>query len=120
MSEKTLNGLPRYRLLTGPDDASFCQRVSEMLDKGYELYGSPSISWDPEKKASLQHRPSYTKNSRFDVRTGDIRMHPSQGGFSIRGRSQILSLVAIDFYHLSIRYGCAKISSVFGYQPDCR
>ncbi|EHF1242378.1 DUF1737 domain-containing protein [Salmonella enterica] len=37
MSEKTLNGLPRYRLLTGPDDASFCQRVSEMLDKGYEL-----------------------------------------------------------------------------------
>ncbi|EAY2078497.1 DUF1737 domain-containing protein, partial [Salmonella enterica] len=35
------------RLLTGPDDASFCQRVSEMLDKGYELYGSPSISWDP-------------------------------------------------------------------------
>ncbi|HGJ4061603.1 TPA: hypothetical protein ACJGMM_003102 [Salmonella enterica subsp. enterica serovar Coeln] len=63
-----------------------------MLDKGYELYGSPSISWDPEKKASLQHRPSYTKNSRFDVRTGDIRMHPSQGGFSIRGRSQILSL----------------------------
>lgn len=96
MSEKTLNGLPRYRLLTGPDDASFCQRVSEMLDKGYELYGAPSISWDPEKKASLQHRPSYTKNSRFNVRTGDIRMHLSQGGagtdLSIRGRSQILSL----------------------------
>lgn len=53
MSEKTLNGLPRYRLLTGPDDASFCQRVSEMLDKGYELYGSPSISWDPEKKSII-------------------------------------------------------------------
>lgn len=53
MSEKTLNGLPRYRLLTGPDDAAFCQRVSEMLDKGYELYGSPSISWDPEKKSII-------------------------------------------------------------------
>ncbi|TDE41479.1 DUF1737 domain-containing protein [Nonomuraea mesophila] len=23
--------LPRYRLLTGPDDAAFCRRVSEML-----------------------------------------------------------------------------------------
>lgn len=26
--------LPRYRLLTGPDDAAFCKRVSEALDQG--------------------------------------------------------------------------------------
>lgn len=62
MSEKTLNGLPRYRLLTGPDDASFCQRVSEMLDKGYELYGSPSISWDPEKKSIIAAQAVIHKN----------------------------------------------------------
>ncbi|MGI9607683.1 MAG: DUF1737 domain-containing protein [Acidimicrobiales bacterium] len=36
----------RYRLLTGPDTAEFCARVSAALDDGYELYGSPSITFD--------------------------------------------------------------------------
>lgn len=35
------DGLPRYRLLTGKDDAKFCHRVSEALALGYQLYGSP-------------------------------------------------------------------------------
>jgi len=39
-------GMPRYRLLTGPDDAVFCRRVSEMLDLGYRLHGSPAATWD--------------------------------------------------------------------------
>ena len=34
----------RYRFLTGPDDASFCQRVSDALGEGYILYGSPVIT----------------------------------------------------------------------------
>ncbi len=34
----------RYRLLTGSDDRAFCERVSQALDDGYELYGSPTIS----------------------------------------------------------------------------
>ncbi|MDO8769607.1 MAG: DUF1737 domain-containing protein [Burkholderiaceae bacterium] len=34
------DGLPAYRLLTGPDDAAFCRRVSEALALGYQLYGS--------------------------------------------------------------------------------
>lgn len=34
----------RYRLLTGPDDHAFCERVSAALDEGYMLYGSPAIS----------------------------------------------------------------------------
>jgi len=41
--------LPRYRLLTGPDDASFCHRVSEALAFGYELYGSPTMTFDGER-----------------------------------------------------------------------
>jgi hypothetical protein len=40
------NGLPRYRLLTGPDDEAFCRRVSDALDLGYQLYGDPAISLD--------------------------------------------------------------------------
>jgi hypothetical protein len=33
----------RYRLITGPDDAEFCRRVSEALDQGYHLHGSPTL-----------------------------------------------------------------------------
>jgi len=39
-------GLPAYRILTGPDDAAFCHRVSEALALGYELYGSPAATFD--------------------------------------------------------------------------
>ena len=41
MSEKL-----SYRLLTGPDDHAFCERVSAALDEGYVLYGSPAITFD--------------------------------------------------------------------------
>lgn len=40
------DGLPRYRLLTGPDDAAFCHRVSEALALGYRLHGSPTMTFD--------------------------------------------------------------------------
>lgn len=40
------NGLPSYRLLTGPDDAAFCRRVSEALALGYRLYGSPAATFN--------------------------------------------------------------------------
>lgn len=43
------DGLPRYRVLTGPDDASFCRRVSEMLDLGYHLHGGPGLTFDGEQ-----------------------------------------------------------------------
>ena len=43
------DGLPVYRLLTGPDDASFCHRVSETLALGYALYGSPAATFNGER-----------------------------------------------------------------------
>ncbi|MQY02428.1 DUF1737 domain-containing protein [Actinomadura macrotermitis] len=36
----------RYRVLTGPDDAEFCARVSDLLAAGYELHGSPALTFD--------------------------------------------------------------------------
>lgn len=48
MSEASEEKLP-YRLLTGPDDRSFCERVSAALSDGYELYGSPSITFNGER-----------------------------------------------------------------------
>ncbi|TMR04170.1 DUF1737 domain-containing protein [Actinomadura soli] len=41
--------LPRYRVLTGPDDDSFCWRVSEALDLGYELHGAPSLTFNGDR-----------------------------------------------------------------------
>ena len=35
-----------YRYLTGPDDASFCHRVSEALSLGWSLYGQPTQTFD--------------------------------------------------------------------------
>ncbi|XVQ06495.1 DUF1737 domain-containing protein [Spirillospora sp. CA-255316] len=43
------NDLPRYRVLTGPDDEAFCRRVSEALDLGYELHGSPSLTFNGDR-----------------------------------------------------------------------
>ena len=40
------DGLPTYRVLTGPDDAKFCHRVSEALGLGYELHGGPALTCD--------------------------------------------------------------------------
>ena len=42
-------GLPAYRLLTGPDDAAFCHRVSEALALGYRLHGSPAATFNGER-----------------------------------------------------------------------
>ena len=35
-----------YRLFTGPDDRSFCERVSAALAEGYVLHGSPSATFN--------------------------------------------------------------------------
>lgn len=35
-----------YRFLTGPDDASFCKRVSAELNRGWQLYGAPTLAFD--------------------------------------------------------------------------
>ena len=32
-----------YRFLTGPDTPDFCQRVSDALAEGYQLYGNPVL-----------------------------------------------------------------------------
>jgi hypothetical protein len=43
------NGLPVYRVLTGPDDDKFCHRVSEALALGYQLHSGPAVTFDGER-----------------------------------------------------------------------
>ncbi|TWF86658.1 hypothetical protein FHX78_113646 [Streptomyces capillispiralis] len=38
-----------YRVLTGPDDAAFCRRVSEALERGYRLHEGPAVTFDGER-----------------------------------------------------------------------
>lgn len=42
-------GLPVYRVFSGPDDATFCRRVSDALALGYRLHEGPSITFDGER-----------------------------------------------------------------------
>ena len=48
------DGRLRYRLLSGPDTRAFCERISAALDEGYELYGSPSITFDGTTRYAAQ------------------------------------------------------------------
>lgn len=39
-----------YRFLTGPDDSTFCHKVTTALNKGWHLYGSPTYTYDKKAK----------------------------------------------------------------------
>ncbi|MGV0818508.1 DUF1737 domain-containing protein [Martelella sp. AMO21009] len=40
-----------YRLLTGVDDAAFCHRITEALNLGWSLHGSPVLTYDGVRQA---------------------------------------------------------------------
>ena len=60
------DGLPIYRLLTGPDDAAFCRRVSDAIAVGYQLYGSPAATFNGQEVIVAQALiwPSTSKRRR--------------------------------------------------------
>lgn len=35
-----------YRLISGPDDRAFCERISTALAEGYVLHGSPAATFN--------------------------------------------------------------------------
>lgn len=37
-----------YKMLTGIDNSEFCSKVGLHLENGYELYGSPAMSFNGE------------------------------------------------------------------------
>ncbi len=39
-----------YRYITGPDDAAFCHRMSELLSRGWVLYGHPTLTYDEKQQ----------------------------------------------------------------------
>lgn len=43
-----------YRLITGRDDAEFCKRISRLLEEGYELHGSPAVTYNGNEVIAAQ------------------------------------------------------------------
>ncbi len=39
-----------YRYITGPDDAEFCRRITQLLNQGWELAGQPTLTYNADKK----------------------------------------------------------------------
>jgi hypothetical protein len=54
VTDQPPDGLPMYRVLTGPDDDAFCHRVSEALALGYRLWGSPALTFDGTQVVAAQ------------------------------------------------------------------
>ncbi|MDX2435226.1 MAG: DUF1737 domain-containing protein [Desulfobacterales bacterium] len=48
-----------YSYLTGPDDESFCNRICEKINNGWELYGNPTLTFDGKSVIAGQ---ALTKN----------------------------------------------------------
>ncbi|MCK5310709.1 MAG: DUF1737 domain-containing protein [Desulfobacteraceae bacterium] len=49
-----MNKKLNYRLITGKDDATFCERISKLIGDGYKLYGSPSITYNGKDVIAAQ------------------------------------------------------------------
>jgi len=43
----------RHRVLTGPDDRAFRERISVALDGGYVLRGGPALTFDGSPRATV-------------------------------------------------------------------
>jgi len=43
-----------YKLLSGKDDAEFCESINKLLAEGYELYGSPALAFNGEHMVVAQ------------------------------------------------------------------
>ena len=62
-----------YRFLTGPDDAAFCHRVSAALNNGWQLAGSPALTFDPVKGCVICGQPVVKDVEGVDY-TPDIKL----------------------------------------------
>ena len=58
-----------YRYLTGPDDDSFCHRVTAALNKGWQLQGQPTLTYDSERKRVVCGQ-AITKDAPGEYRPG--------------------------------------------------
>ncbi|AVW92072.1 MULTISPECIES: DUF1737 domain-containing protein [Roseobacteraceae] len=61
-----------YRLLTEDDTSAFCHKVTEALNKGWALYGSPSYAYD-ESTGKMRCAQAVTKEADGDY-SPDVKL----------------------------------------------
>ncbi|MFJ6852715.1 DUF1737 domain-containing protein [Streptomyces sp. NPDC091271] len=82
-------GLPVYRVPTGPEDAAFRQRVSELIGLGYELHEGPAVTFDGKQRwssSAVNTRPAITRLSPGHLRRGGNRVGVPLPRFVVRHR----------------------------------
>lgn len=62
-----------YRFLSGPDDSTFCHKVTAALNKGWFLHGSPTYAYDAEAKAMRCGQAVYKEIDGVDY-TSDMKL----------------------------------------------
>ncbi|WP_237152638.1 DUF1737 domain-containing protein [Oryzibacter oryziterrae] len=62
-----------YRFITGPDDATFCHRVTAALNKGWQLAGSASLTFDAVQGRTICGQPVVKEVEGVDY-TPDIKL----------------------------------------------
>lgn len=61
-----------YRFLAGDDTSAFCHKVTEALNKGWTLYGSPTYAYD-QSTGVMRCGQAVIKNAPGDY-TPDIKL----------------------------------------------
>lgn len=62
-----------YRYITGPDDATFCRRITKLLNEGWVLAGPATLTFDTERKRVIcgqpvtKHIPDKTYSENIDL-----------------------------------------------------
>ncbi|MCD8477343.1 MAG: DUF1737 domain-containing protein [Sulfurospirillum sp.] len=44
----------QYKLITGVDDSKFCVRITEFLNDGWKLHGSPVVTFNGQSVIAAQ------------------------------------------------------------------
>ena len=71
-----------YRYITGPDDAAFCHRITALLNKGWLLYGQPTLTYDAEQKRSINKAGFVQSNlTNYEIHLVDSRRAPEAHAF---------------------------------------
>ena len=51
-----------YRYITGPDDAAFCNRITRLLNHGWDLAGPATLTFDPVSGRVICGQPMIKDN----------------------------------------------------------
>ncbi|WP_159586907.1 DUF1737 domain-containing protein [Chelativorans xinjiangense] len=62
-----------YRFLTGPDNSSFCHKVTAALNKGWLLHGGPTYAYDTETQTMRCGQAVYKEVEGVDY-TPDVKL----------------------------------------------